>query len=353
MSQEQPRPGQATLAGALIVGGSVFVVLAAWQRISTLHTLEAQEELGRILGDGMTSELGLSVDGLATMIRVLCLVGAGAATASAILGIQVFKRSASARVALTALAPLLFVGGLATAGFLAPMVIAGIALLWLQPTRDWYAGRPWVQRYEERRAARLAALRPPGQQSPAAPPRTPAPGPTPPLPPGPEATGAVPSAPQAGWAPAAHQPARRGPRPPALVAACTVTWLTCALVLAGLAVTAAVIPSQSDELFAEMMRQQPELMKESELGEKDLLAVLYVVLTGLMLWALAAVVLAGLAFLGQGWARIVLALSAGSAAAVALFFTLAAWPLVLLVAAMAGTTWLLVRPEVGRWYAGR
>jgi len=360
MSEQQPRPGQATLAGALIVGGSVFVVLAAWQRISSLHTLEVQEELQRILGEPMTGDLGLSVDGLATLIRVLCLVGAGAAAASAILGIQVFKRSASARVALTVLSPLLFVGGLATAGFLAPMVLAGIALLWLQPTRDWYAGRPWVQRYQERRAARLDALRGPGAtpsapSGPSAPPGSSSAPPT--TPPSAPPTAALPGTPAGAPHPAAPfarpRARERGPRPPALVAACVITWVTAGLVVVGLAVVAAALPSQSSDLYAEMVSQQPQMMEDAQLTERDLVALLYVMIAALAMWALAAVVLAGLAFAGHGWARVVLAISAGVACLVTLVMSLTAWPLVLLVAGLAATTWLLVRPEIGRWYAAR
>lgn len=346
MSEQQPRPGQATLAGALIIGGSVFVVLAAWQRISTLHTIQVQEELERVLTDPMTADLGLSADSLATMIRILCLVGAGAATASAILGVQVFKRSASARLALTALSPLLFVGGLATAGFLAPMVLAGIVLLWLQPTRDWYAGRPWVQRYEERRAARLAALRPPAP-------------PTPPVDPArhvapPAVQGPPPGVPQ-GPVPATFAQPRPvvGARPPALVAACAVTCVVAVTVVLLVGVMAAYVTANSEKLFAEVMKDQPAWLDTSQVTERDLVAGIYVLVAGVAACALAAVVLAALAFVGQNWARIVLAIGSGSGAAVCLFLALGAWPLIILVAAFAGTTSLLLRPEVARWYAGR
>lgn len=337
MSKDQVRPGHATLAGALIIGGSIIVVLSAWERISTLHTLEAQEELQRILADPPMSGTGLSADGLATLVRVLCLVGAGAAAASTILGFQVFKRSMSARLALTALSPLLLVGGMATAGFLAPMVVAGIALLWLQPTRDWYAGRPWVQRYEERRAARLAGLRPsdgPGQ-SVAGESSTPAPGTT--------LLG------QASGQP--HQPGVvRRIRPTALVAACALTWCASTLVVIGLGIIAVVLPSQSDELLAEITREQPKMVETYDFTEASLLGGMYVMLVGLALWAVAAMVLAALAFLGQNWARITLVVSAVCGGVLALVMAVGAWPLAILVAVFALSTWLLLRPEVGRWY---
>ena len=44
MPETAPRPGQATFAAWLIIGGSVILVLTAYQRISTLHTLEVQED---------------------------------------------------------------------------------------------------------------------------------------------------------------------------------------------------------------------------------------------------------------------------------------------------------------------
>ncbi|TNM48189.1 hypothetical protein FHP29_02560 [Nocardioides albidus] len=348
MSEQQPRPGQATLAGGLIIGGSVFVVLAAWQRISTLHTLEVQEELQQVLADPMTSDLGMSVDGLASMIRVLCLLGAGAATASAILGVQVFQRSTSARIALTLLAPLLFVGGLAAGGLLAPMVLAGIVLLWLQPTRDWYAGRPWVQRYEERRAARLAALRPPAPPAPSERPALPAPPASQQqMPPGPRPVVPSPVAPRAPDRPAV------GARPPALVAACAITCVVAVVVVLLVAAFAAWANAHSEQLFADVMKDQPAWLDTSQVTERDLVAGIYLIVAGVAACALGGIVLAALAFVGQNWARIVLAIGAGSGAVLSLFLAIGAWPLVLIVVALAGTTSLLLRPEVGRWYAGR
>ncbi len=342
MSDQQPRPGQATLAGALIVGGSVFVVLSAWQRISTLHTIEVQDELAKVLADPVTGDLGMTVDGLATAIRVLCLIGAGAATASAILGVQVFKRSASARIALTALSPLLFFGGLATAGFLAPMVLAGIVLLWLQPTRDWYAGRPWVQRYEERRAARLATLRPPAPRGGPVPPALPQqPGsPTPTVPP------VVPHATHGRRTADAF-------RPPALLVACVITWITSALVVVVLGVAATWVSQNRHQVFTEVMKGQPAWIRTAQVTEADVVASVYLVVAGLIAWALAAVVLAGLAFVGQNWARITLAISTAAAALMTLLFALSAWPLLILFATLATVLRLLLRPEVARWYVER
>lgn len=360
MSEKQPRPGQTTLAGSVIIAGSVVVVLSAWQRISGLGTLEVQEEFERILGDAPLSGIGWSVDDLATVVRILCLVGAGAATASTVLGVQVFKRSTSARVALTVLAPLLLVAGVAINGFFAPMVAAAIAMLWLQPTRDWYAGRPWMQRYEQRRyeqrrSERAAALR---QANPRASGEE-----------DPDSGGAAPSAQEIFTnAPnSAHLPSppvgggtpgktpgrtlgRAQHRPPRLVSVCVVTWVVSGLVVLGLGVMAAVVPSQAEDLLDQVRKDQPELFKTYDPTTTDLLVGLYIMIGVLIVWAVIAAVLAWLAFAGHNWARITLAVSAFCAAVLALFVSVGAWPLVLLVAAFAGSGWVLLRPEVAAWY---
>lgn len=367
MSEKQPRPGHATLAGGVIIGSSIILVLSAWQRISTLHTLEVREAFQRTLDQPLWSETGLTVDGMATAIRVLCLVGAGAAAASTVLGVQVFKRSSSARIVLTALSPLLLIGGIATDGFLAPMVVAGIAMLWLQPTRDWYAGRPWLQAYEQRRAERLAALRAARGETPRAgrdeqsttqpnasqqveAPQWWSP-PAPPQPGGPQPAQPQVIQPQPG-PPSGHGRAGvvRPKRPQALVLACVGTWVVSSFVLLGLVLVGAVMPSQKDELFAEAMRQEPRMIEDYQLTENSLLAGVYIVLVGFALWAIVAVVLALLAFNGQNWARITLVVSAACAGALTLLMSIGAWPLVTMVFVLASSVWLLLRPEVGRWY---
>ncbi|GAA3677747.1 hypothetical protein GCM10022237_41460 [Nocardioides ginsengisoli] len=350
MSEEQPRPGQATLAGALIIAGAVVVVLGAWDRIAGLHSLEGQRHLA---SDPLVTELGMSLDGVETMIRVLCLIGAGAATAAVILGTQVYRRSLSARVALTALTPLFLVGGIAIDVFPAFLLIAGVALLWASPTRDWYAGRPWVQAYEERRAARAAMLRPPAPPAPSS-----LQGPSA----GPGAPGASqqlqrpvpPPYPAPVPRPVAGPRGRieRGPRPPALIAACVLTWLTALVVVVGLSLGMTRVASESGQVFAEMKRTQPQLVDAAQVTEQQVVTYLYLILAGMIAWALVAVLLAGLAYAGQNWARITLAVSGIGAAGLTLLGSGSAWPLIIVVALIAGATALLMRGEIGRWYAG-
>jgi len=339
MSEQQPRPGQTTLAGSVIIAGSVIVVLSAWQRVSALTTLEVQEDLqGMLGGDSIFASLGWSVDDLATVVRILCLIGAGAATAATVLGFQVFKRSRSARIALTVLAPLLLVGGLAIQGFFGPMVAAAIAMLWLQPTRDWYAGRPWMQRFEQRRVERAEA---PGGGGDGPPPASAHDVFGPPAPPA-----QIPPPPRPGTT--SRRP--EGARPSRLVSVCVVTWVVSGLVLLVLGVLAVALPFAADDLLDEARKEQPDLFDTYDLTTTDLLVGMYVLIGVLLIWAVVAIVLAWLAFAGHNWARITLAVSAFCAAVPALLVSVTAWPLVLLVAALAGSGWVLLRPEVAAWY---
>lgn len=342
MSEKQPRPPQATFAGALIIGGSLLLIAAAWERVATLHTLEAQRDIESWLSSNNLD--GMTADGLATTLRILCIVGGGAAAASTILGFQVFQRSLSARIALAALAPLLFVGALASNVVVAAMAVFGIGLLWAQPTRDWYAGRPWLQAYQDRRAARVAGIRSgsptlPGPQAP------PVGQPDP-------SQAAPPAAPAPGYRLPAHRPdvVRR---PGALLAACILTWVFSALTVVGMSLMALVVAAEGEQIFAEVRKQEPDLVSSSGITEQQFVASFLVIAAGLVLWGMVALVLAVLAFAGHGWARIALAVSGVCGALLALVMALSAPPLVVIAGALGVGTWLLLRPEVVGWYRRR
>lgn len=339
MSDKQPRPPQATFAGVLIIGGSLLLIAAAWERVANLHTLEAQRGIEAWLTSNNLE--GMTVDGLATTLRVLCIVGAAAAAASTILGFQVFQRSMSARIALAVLAPLLLVGALASNLVIAAMAVFGIGLLWAQPTRDWYAGRPWLQAYQDRRSARVAALR-------SGSPTVPGP-PAPPPARQPDPFQAPPAAPVQGYRLPAHRPdvVRR---PGALLAACILTWVLSALTVVGMTVMALVVAAEGEQIFAEVKKQEPDMVASSGITEQQFVASFLVIAAGLVLWGLVALVLAVLAFAGHGWARIALAVSGVCATLLALVMALSAPPLVAIAVALGVGTWLLLRPEVVGWY---
>lgn len=343
MSEEAPRPGQATFAGWLIIGGSVVLVAMAWQRISSLHTLEFQDEMRKVLSEPPFSDSGLGFDALQTTIRVLCMVAAGAATASTILGFQALRRSTSARLALTLLAPLVLIGGFATAGFFAPMVVAGVVMLWLQPSRDWFAGRPWRTRATAATSPETPPRPDPFAATPAPPPplTEPAPYDRPFGAPAPSA--ALPAPVHLSAAP---PPARR---PGALIGACVIVWASTAIVSGFMVLFSLVMAFAREELFDELHKQQPDFDMKG-MSESELATAAFVMTAIVVVWSLVAAVLAVLAFRRQAWARVALAICTGTTGLLVLAATLVSPPLVVLLAATAITLWLLLRPDVTAWY---
>ena len=141
MTESRPaRPVQVTLAGWLVVGGSVLVVLLAFSRVASLHSLDTQEAIERFLKSWPGDDAGLSVQGAQTLLRIASMVAAACGAATAILGWQVLQRSKGARVALSLLAAPLFVTGFTSGGLASAVVTAAIVTLWFQPARDWFNG---------------------------------------------------------------------------------------------------------------------------------------------------------------------------------------------------------------------
>lgn len=340
MSEQQARPVQATLAGGLIIGGSLLLIALAWERVSLLNTLDVREGLQEWLTRNEVR--GLTVEEITATIRVLCIVGGGAAAASAILGFQVFQRSTSARLVLAGLAPLLLVGGLATSTPLGILAVLGVALLWAQPTRDWYAGRPWAEQHRQRREQRLALMRSGSPTLPPAPSPSSAPQQSqPPVPPPPGAPALPRDRPLAVR------------RPGALTGGCILTWVLTPLVaLSGLLGVVRAV-GDSGQLFADVKEQQPDMVESSGMTEADVVAMFWVIAVGLILWCVGAAVLAGLAYVGQDWARIVLAISGVGAAVLALLVALSYPPVLVVVLSIGFAVRMLLRPEVGAWYRMR
>ena len=155
MSEPQTtRPRQVTLAAALIMGGSLFVVISVFEQMAGISSLRTREAVEEFLGDPPAAGMDLGVQGVLDMLRVLAMVAGGCATATGILGFQVLHRSRVARVALSALAVPLFLTGLVAGGFMSSLVAVAIVMLWLQPARDWFAG---IDRPEPRQAAERSA----------------------------------------------------------------------------------------------------------------------------------------------------------------------------------------------------
>ncbi|MFC6153021.1 hypothetical protein [Nocardioides yefusunii] len=140
--KELPRPPQTTLLGWVILLGSVFVALTAFESLSGLRSMEMREALVDAV---KSTGADLTYETLVSGMRAVVTVGAVCSAAAAVLGFFVLRRDRGARVGLTVLAVPLLLSGLLTGGFVALMVIAAIVLLWLQPSKNWFAGLPPIE----------------------------------------------------------------------------------------------------------------------------------------------------------------------------------------------------------------
>jgi hypothetical protein len=340
-----PRPRQVTLSAWLIMVGSVLVVVMVFDRMAGLHSLETRESVQKFLSEPPGDDLGMGVEGVLGVLRTLSMVAAGCATAAAILGYQVLRRSRSARVALTLLAVPLFLTGMVTGGFLSSVVAASAVMLWFQPSRDWFDG---VTREPKRPAADRASSERVPDRAPDLPP-APGPGPAP----------SEPGRPQA-WpgfgTPAAQQPAMPNVagadpavRPGAVVAACLLTWACSTLAILLMVTSVAVLATSPGLVFDELARQNPELVDQG-VTEGLLRTATYVMAGVVALWSAVSIVLAALVWRGVGWARRGLVFSCSGAAVLLLLATVGQVVVLLPLAACVVTIALLIRPDVRAWF---
>lgn len=329
MAEQPARPRVVNWCAWLIMIGGGFLVLLAYQHVSELGSLESQEEAGRLVSEPPFEGLGLSVDDVQQVERVLSLLAGASGAAAAILGFEVLRRSRTARRVLSFLAPVILFAGSVVGGLLAFVVVAAVVMLWSPQAREWY-GDP---------------VRTP-------PPRRPEPEPEPaPLarteqPPRDGTTAVL--APPAPWPQVSDRPAVR--RPGVVLAAAIVTWVSCGLVAAGSLASMVVVLASPDDLVDQLHEQNPQLADQG-IGDGFVVGVVIVTVVGLVLWSIAAAVLAFLSVRGRRWAAITLLVSGGLAGALCLVSTIlggvvAVVPLAATVAAFV----LLNRPESKAWY---
>ena len=326
MATTLARPRQVTFAGWMIMIGSAVVVFSAFERIAGLRSIESQESVTEFLSKPPGEDLGLSLDQVLDLIQVLSLVAGACATAAGILGFWVLKGSKQARVGLTVLAVPLLIAGLATGGFVSSLVAVSALMLWLQPARNWFAGRPPPT------PPALPAPAPAMAQHA----ETPPPAPTEPVPwPTPYGT---------------RETAPRLARPPAVVWACVLTWVFSGFVLVGLGLTVLVLIASPDLLFDELHRQNPDLADQG-MTDGEIKAATFA-MAGLFLpWCVVASGFAIQAFRGVPWGRRALLICASVAGAVSLLGMFASAIMVLPFVATVATVALLSRPEVRAWFA--
>jgi len=320
-----------TLAAWLIMGGSVVVVLTVFERVAGLHSLETRQSVQKFLSEPPGADLGVGVTEVLAILRVLCMVAAGCATAAAILGYQVLQRRRSARLALTVLALPLFVTGVASGGFMSSLVAAMSVMLWFQPARDWFDGVVREPLSEPTARSSAPATGQETSQSPwvVAPP--------------------IPRRPTEQAGPQAPGATDTSARPTEITLACALTWVFAGLALVVMAASMVVLATSPGLVFDELHRQNPDLASQG-VSDATLRTMTFVVGGVVIAWSLAALVVAVLAFRRVGWARTALVVSASASLALLLLATLGQVLLVVPLAASVVTLALLVRPDVRAWY---
>lgn len=341
------RPRQVTVAGWLIMVGSVIVVATVFERLAGLNSIDTREGVEKFLSEPPGDGLGLEVDGVLTVIRTLAMVAAGCATAAAILGYHVLQRSRSARLGLTILALPLFLSGMATGGFMSSVVVAAAVMLWVQPARDWFDG---VNRIRAEAATRDGAAPRPDHSGPAAPGTGSGPRPFPGFG-APPTPGGTPYELTDNRRLVPPVPADPATRPGAVVWACALTWACSGLTLVGMVLAVLMVLIAPDLLFDEL-RKNPDYVDQG-LSDSTMTTAIYVTSGIGIVWSLAASVLAALVYRRLPWARIGLLASAGVAAVVCLVATVSNFLLVVPLAAALVTVVLLIRPDTRAWMASR
>jgi hypothetical protein len=364
-----PRPRQVTIGGWVIAVASAVLVVTVFDTMANLHTVDTRDRLTEALTSGSLKDLGISLDTALSFVRGALFVAGAAAAVTGVLGIFVLQRHQAARVVLTVAAVPVVLTSPFAGGFLGVVIGGAVALLWTEPARDWFAGRPVRQREpapaasrspwtspdrvdgaDDRRPPRLPA---PPAGTPSAAPRpmsgwgqvsgpTPDPGPAYPD----QARSWPPPAYPAGST--AHPPAAVGSKPPyAVRLACALTWIFSGLtaiaylvVIVGLAVDRGKI--------LDLVRDNPGV-RDTSLTDGELVGALVAASAVVILWCLAACLLALLTWRRHGWARSLLLVSVGVAGLV----ELAALPYSLLhVAACVVVFGLLLRVPAREWFHG-
>jgi hypothetical protein len=339
------RPRQLTMAGWFVVGASVLLVLTAFDSLSSLSSVERRESLGETLSQPPLDGLGVTITEALAVMRVGLMVAAACAAAAAVLGVFVLQRHRGARVALSVVAVPLLLSTFVTGDLLGALVAGATLVLWTGPARDWYAGRPVrepARRGEAARDDRSPSVfsAPPDRRPEAGPDaadrrggpeaphvstaKTSLPQGGPPASSGfgapaalAERPGPTWSAPPGGQAYPPVHGSDPGPVPVPVKIACLLTWVFSAVVALMYAVILAVLAADSDRLV-DYVVASPE-WKRANLNPDLLLPVLWVGCLMFLGWALGACLLAWFTWRRHGWARWLLAASAGAAAVAGLF----------------------------------
>jgi hypothetical protein len=368
-SATQARPRQLTTAAGFVIGGSVLLVLAVFDAMANLESVDTRDAVSAAVGSA--DGLRMSVDGVLAVMRVGLFVAAASAVSAVVLGIFVLQRHRAARTLLSVLAVPILVTAPLTGTFLGALVAFSIAMLWSGPARDWYAGRPvrepvrqpvqepvqHVRQVEQPPAH--DADRVPGEddQAPALSTGATSTEPRPTSGYGQSRTVAssYPTYQDPRWeTPPAHAPVPQGthphpvPMPSAVRIACIATWVFSAGV-AIVCVMALLVAAGDSDVYLRELQRNPTL-RDAQITPDALLVVLWVVGLAMIAWAGAASVLALFVWRRHDWARYLLVVSAAAVFVASVF----AFPvgLVLQAACVAVIVMLVGRPS-REWFSSR
>ncbi len=383
----EPRPGQITVLGGFAILTSLLMVFVAFDLMGQVGSVDMRHEVETYLGTGSGAGLALTVDQVMEILRIFVMVSGALAAAALVLAIFVLRRHNGARIGLTVVAVLLLPSA-ALMRFI-PFMLAGVAvMLWSPRSRAWFSGASLaprssttVGRVDESRMTQASDGSEPPERPPAEPGATPAPaeapygqapppaeapyGQAPPPPPPPYGQAPPPPAGMPGPYPGSFpapptaqspygpvglpQPPVRGrsPRPGSVVTAAVLTWVSAGLTLFGsVAILLEVVFMRSQ--VVDQIEATPQFQ-----GNYDVATLVTAVewVSGILIvWSLAALVLAVFVFLGANWARILLAVCASLAGLLSLLTILAILPVVTLAASVA-TVVLLFVPKSNAYFS--
>jgi hypothetical protein len=356
------RPRRVTVAAVMAAAACALLVVSLFDSMARVRSAETRNEISEFLRQPPGAGLELGVDSVVDVLRGVVLLSGALAAAGTVLAIYTLRRHRGARIGLTVIAVLLLFSATFVAGVLPVVVAVAATMLWSREARDWFdgtVGRPaqaavgdggspgqWPppQSTPSDPSRSVQAPSPPSQSPPSAPS-----GPAPTLHPTP--FGSTPQAVQqpAAWAPPSGATALRpGSRPPAVTVAAWLTWVFAAVTLFAFGLVVLVMLAARSE-FLEALQRDPTIAARGW-SSREILGGLWVISAVAIVWSLAAMALAVLAFRRVNAGRVGLVVSAALSGAVGVCLLVVGWPHA--VAAFT-TVGLLLSGRASRWYAHR
>ncbi|MGZ6733122.1 MAG: hypothetical protein ACXVDH_00645 [Nocardioides sp.] len=333
------RPQQVTFAGLAVIGGSLVLLIAAFDQINTLHSLDTRNAVEQLIND-QPSGLGITVEGWLRILKVVGMITGACAAAAAILGWQTLQRSRTARIVLPVVALPMVIAGLAIEPLFAVVVAIAVVILWLPTASAWFDP-------DKRGRAPAVIAGPPPPASPAQhelqhlpPPYAPPSAPSPYAYPPPQHPSPY---------PAYVAPSATLRRPGAVTAAAVITFVLAGITAALGVVLAVVGGSMAPDMMDELDRRGYDT---SQFTDHEL-AVGFAFLGALVASAAAVAIVAAVLVLRRSpAARVVLTVMSGLCIALSVAAVTSGISLITLAGAIAVIV-LLHRGASKDWFAGR